>query len=805
MPELLLELFSEEIPARLQRRAAGDLERLVTDGLKAEGLKWDGVKAFSTPRRLTLVITGLPVAQADLKEERKGPRVGAPEKAVEGFLNSAGLESLDQAQIHEDKKGQFYVAVIERTGQPTAQVIAGMMPEIIAKFPWPKSMRWGAGDMRWVRPLHSILCTFDGEVVPFTIENGDLPVTSGDKTYGHRFIAPEEIQVRSFEPYAAELRRARVLLDPDEREELILGEARALAKAQGLELVEDKGLLAEVAGLSEWPVPRIGNFAEKFLTVPDEALIASMKGHQKYFSVINPQTGRLAPKFITVANIEPADGGAAMMVGYERVLEARLSDAWFLYHQDLKKTLEQHGQKLSEVTFFEGLGTTAEKVERVAALAKELAPIVGADPALAEKAALLSKSDLTTEMVGEFPELQGIMGRYYALEENIEPEIADAIRDHYKPAGQNDDVPTAPVSVAVALADKLDSLVAFWVVNKKPTGSSDPFALRRAALGIIQIVLKGNVRFSLYDHFSRVVGHLIEQCVDEDILSKHDAEQAAASPGEWFQGNDEHELLEHPVCTLLGYGPNDADVRLALSREELHFIADPEDCPEAYEALPEAKRAHDELTQRLADMAGLSFALSPNDIEPIELSEYLPIKRVLPLVGPDLLAFFHDRLSVYLRDQGYRHDHIRSVLTPDADDFVLVVKKLEALKSFLDSEDGANLTAAYKRAGNILKAEAKKGDLPQGEIDEAVLEAGEEKTLHARLAGARDALGPALAGEKYEAAMLALAGLRAPLDAFFEKVTVNADDPALRRNRLLLLGDFISTCGRVAQFSELEG
>ncbi|WP_370338213.1 glycine--tRNA ligase subunit beta [Parvularcula marina] len=681
MPELLLELFSEEIPARLQRRAAGDLERLVTDGLKAEGLKWDGVKAFSTPRRLTLVITGLPVAQADLKEERKGPRVGAPEKAVEGFLNSAGLESLDQAQIHEDKKGQFYVAVIERTGQPTAQVIAGMMPEIIAKFPWPKSMRWGAGDMRWVRPLHSILCTFDGEVVPFTIENGDLSVMSGDKTYGHRFIAPEEIQVRSFEPYAAELRRARVLLDPDEREELILGEAKALAKAQGLELVEDKGLLAEVAGLSEWPVPRIGNFAEKFLTVPDEALIASMKGHQKYFSVINPETGRLAPKFITVANIEPADGGAAMMVGYERVLEARLSDAWFLYHQDLKKTLEQHGQKLSEVTFFEDLGTTAAKVERVAALAKELAPIVGADPALAEKAARLSKSDLTTEMVGEFPELQGIMGRYYALEENIEPEIADAIRDHYKPAGQNDDVPTAPVSVAVALADKLITLSMFWSIGKKPTGSGDPFALRRMALGLIQIILENELRLS--------VGH---------ILSKLDAESA-----------------------------------------------------------------------------------------------------------DDLLAFFHDRLSVYLRDQGYRHDHIRSVLTPDTDDFVLVVKKLEALKSFLDSEDGANLTAAYKRAGNILKAEAKKGDLPQGEIDEAVLEAGEEKTLHARLAGARDALGPALAGEKYEAAMLALAGLRAPLDAFFEKVTVNADDPALRRNRLLLLGDFISTCGRVAQFSELEG
>ncbi|MEM9234469.1 MAG: glycine--tRNA ligase subunit beta, partial [Pseudomonadota bacterium] len=353
MPELLLELFSEEIPARLQRRAASDLERLVTGVLKAEGLKWDGAKAFSTPRRLTLVMTGLPPAQADLKEERKGPRVGAPEKAVEGFLKSAGLSSIDEAQIQDDKKGQFYVAVIERTGRPTAEVIAQMMPDIIAKFPWPKSMRWGDSDMRWVRPLHSILCTFDAEVVPFEVDRGDGVIVSGDRTYGHRFRAPEEIQVRSFEAYEAELRRAHVVIDPDEREETILGEARALAKAQGLELVEDRGLLAEVAGLSEYPIPRIGNFAEKFLTVPDEALIASMKGHQKYFSVIDPSTGRLAPKFITVANIDPADGGAAMMVGYERVLEARLSDAWFLYHQDLKKPLAEHAEKLRDVTFFE--------------------------------------------------------------------------------------------------------------------------------------------------------------------------------------------------------------------------------------------------------------------------------------------------------------------------------------------------------------------------------------------------------------------------------------------------------------------
>ena len=720
MPDLLLELFSEEIPARLQRRAAGDLERLVTEGLKAEGLKWDGQKSFSTPRRLTLVVTGLPAAQDDLKEERKGPRVGAPEKAVEGFLKSAGLSSLDEAQVQDDKKGQFYVAVVERKGRPTSEVIAGLIPEVIAKFPWPKSMRWGDTDMRWVRPLHSILCAFDGEVVPFSIDTGDGVIESGDKTCGHRFLAPGEIQARSFENYEADLRRAKVILDPDEREESILGEARALAKAQGLELVEDKGLLAEVAGLSEWPVPRIGSFAEKFLTVPDEALIASMKGHQKYFSVVDPSTGRLAPKFITVANIEPADGGAAMMVGYERVLEARLSDAWFLYHQDLKKTLLQHGGKLREVTFFEGLGTTAQKVERVAALAKEIAPVVGADPALAEKAAMLSKSDLTTEMVGEFPELQGIMGRYYALEENVEPDVADAIRDHYKPAGQGDEVPTAPLSIAVALADKITTLTMFWSIDKKPTGSSDPFALRRMALGVIQIILENGARVPVSKYIVHVFG----------LMAGAMAGRAAIAAAEVTGGD-------------IPASADEADIDEAFERDW-------------------AKRG-------------------------------------------DLLSFFHDRLSVYLRDKGYAHDHIRAVLTPEADDFVLVVKKLDALKTLLGTEDGANLTAAYKRAGNILKAEAKKGDLPSGEVDEAALEAPEERALFTYLKGAQGALEPALEAEDFEAAMAALAQLRAPLDAFFEEVTVNADEPRLRENRLLLLSTIISTCDRVAQFSSLEG
>ncbi|WOI52791.1 glycine--tRNA ligase subunit beta [Parvularcula sp. LCG005] len=678
MPDLLLEIFSEEIPARMQRRAADDLSRLVGDRLAKAGYAPTDQKAFSTPRRLTLVVTGLPTAQADRREERKGPRVGAPEKALEGFLKSAGLSSIDEATIQDDKKGQFYVAVIEEKGRPTPDVLASIIPEIIETFPWPKSMRWGDGSLRWVRPLHRILCTFNGEVVPFTVAG----IESGDVTEGHRFLAPDEIQARSFEPYAEALQRQKVILDPDDREERILGESQALAAAQGYELVEDAGLLAEVAGLAEWPVPRIGSFDPKFLTVPDEALIASMKGHQKYFSVRDPATGRLAPKFICVANIEPPDGGAAMMVGYERVLSARLSDAWFLYQQDLKKPLAVHAEKLKSITFFEGLGTVANKVERVAALAREIAPIVSADPNAAEKAARLAKADLVTEMVGEFPELQGVMGRYYAMEEGIEPAIADAIRDHYKPAGQGDDVPTAPVSVAVALAEKLATLAMFWSIDEKPTGSKDPFALRRMALGVIQIVLENGVRFGVTD------------------------------------------LL--------------------------------------------------------------------NDLAADKKS--------------DLLSFFHDRLSVYLRDKGYRHDHVRAVLPAGETDFVLVVRKLNALQASLKTDDGTNLIAAYKRAGNILKAEGKKDGAPiVADVQSSLLAEPGEKDLASALSQAEQTALPALKNEDFEAAMSALSTLRAPLDRFFEGVTVNVDDEALRKNRLGLLQSIVSLCDLVADFSQLEG
>ena len=426
MPELLLELFSEEIPARMQERAAADLERAVNKRLLDAGFMPEGVKAFATPRRLTLSVTGLPARQPDRREEKKGPRAGAPEKAVAGFLKSAGLTSLDQCESRSDKKGEYYVAVIDEKGRDTSEVIAGFLPEIIRGFSWPKSMRWGDGDLRWVRPLQSILCAFDGEVVDFDIDG----LRSGDKTYGHRFMAPAEIRARNFEKYEAALRAAKVILDSHGRKELIAGEAKTLCQAQGLELVDDQGLLNEVAGLAEWPVVMIGSFDEKFLGIPDEVLTASMRGHQKYFSIKDPKTGRLANKFVYVANIEAPDGGAAMRDGYERVLTARLSDAWFLYQQDLKTPLEDRIKDLDRVTFFEGLGSVGDKARRVAALAKEIAPLAGANPQQAERAAMLAKADLVSGMVYEFPELQGLMGRYYAIE-NGEP--GGSRRRHSRP------------------------------------------------------------------------------------------------------------------------------------------------------------------------------------------------------------------------------------------------------------------------------------------------------------------------------------------------------------------------------------
>lgn len=697
MPDLLLELFSEEIPARMQVRAARDLERAVNDRLLKAGFMPEGVKGFATPRRLTVAATGLPGKQPDLREEKKGPRVGAPEKAVQGFLKSAGLSSLDECEQREDKKGAYYVAVIDRKGRDTSELIAEFVPEIVRGFSWPKSMRWGDNEMRWVRPLHRVLCAFDGEVVALDVDG----VKSSDKTEGHRFMAPGEIQTRGFDDYASKLRAAKVILDTEERKEIIAGDAATLCKAQGLELVDDPGLLSEVAGLAEWPVAMLGTFDEKFLTLPDEVLTASMRGHQKYFSVRDPKTGRLANKFVYVANLEAPDGGAAMRTGYERVLEARLSDGWFLYNQDLKTKLEDRIADLDKVTFFEGLGSVGDKARRVAALAKEIAPAVGADPETAEQAALLAKADLVSGMVYEFPELQGVMGRYYALEEGAAEDIADAIRDHYKPAGQDDEVPTAPVSVAVALADKIDTLTAFWAIDKKPTGSSDPFALRRSALGVISLTLANDIRQNLFHVFM----------------------------------------------------PN---------YERLEAVT------------PEPLAAH--LTH-----------------------------------GSNLVEFFHDRLKVHLREDGSRHDHVDAVLEdPDGDphdDLVLIVLRLKALETFLKTDDGENLAAAYKRAANILKAEEKKDKSaadPKAVRQDALKDA-EEKALFAALVDVEEKAKAAVASENFEAAMGALASLRAPLDAFFENVTVNADDAALRANRLSLLARLTAATATVADFSKLEG
>lgn len=694
MPELLIELFSEEIPARMQARAAQDLQKLVQAKLFDAGFMPEGAKAFATPRRLTLVLTGLAVAQPDRQEERKGPRVGAPEQALAGFLKSAGLTSVDNCEIRNDKKGDYYVVVRDERGKPTAEVIAAFMPELIRKFPWPKAMRWGDGDLRWVRPLHSILCVFNNEIVPFEIGG----IASGDITYGHRFMAPEPIQVRSFDAYEEALGRAKVRLDSAVRIELIEGEARGLCAAQGLELLEDKALLTEVAGLAEWPVVMIGHFDEKFLTVPDEALIAAMKGHQKYFSVRDPKTGRLANRFINVANIEASDGGAAMREGYERVLTARLSDAWFVYQQDLKIPLEEQAEKLAKITFFAGLGSVADKAERVAVAARAIAPMVGADPALAERAARLAKADLVTGMVGEFASLQGVMGRYYAREQGEPAQVADAIRDHYKPAGQNDTVPNAPVSVAVALAEKIDTLTAFWVIDQKPTGSKDPFALRRAALGVIQIILAGDVRLHLGDLIDGAANTLL-------------ARVSAKSNSSWRQ---------------------------------------------------------------------------------------------------DLLSFFHERLKVWLREQGHAQDFVDAVRhkadgSPE-DDLVLIVKKLKALETMVRSDDGENLLAAYKRASNILKAEAKK----DGRVASAIVAAENlpeeaEQTLYTALTTARNRVEQALTTEDFANAMAALAALRAPLDQFFEQVTVNTEEPALRENRLALLALIKKTCEQVVDLSKIGG
>ncbi|MBT3359369.1 MAG: glycine--tRNA ligase subunit beta [Rhodospirillales bacterium] len=692
MAELLLELFSEEIPARMQARAADDLKRLVTAGLKDSGLEFKKAEAYVTPRRLTLVVDGLPLAQPDVKDERKGPRVGSPEKAIEGFLKAAGLSNLDECETREDpKKGAFYVAVIERKGQAAAQALPEIVSAAMTALPWPKSMRWGDYGVRWVRPLHSILCLFDGASVPVEFNH----VKAGSSTFGHRFLAPDEIKVSGFADYETKLRAAKVMLDPAERREVILAEAEKLAKDAGLQLKADKGLLAEVAGLVEWPVVRVGAIDEAFMDLPSEVLALSMRAHQKYFSTLDAD-GNLAPRFIFVANNEARDGGDEIVKGNERVLRARLSDAKFFWGQDRKAPLEKLVDTLGDRVFHARLGSDLARVTRIRELGKTIsAHVEGANEADADRAALLCKADLTSEMVYEFPELQGIMGRYYALNDGEKAEVAEAVAEHYSPQGPGDDCPSNPLSVTVALADKIDMLVGFFAIDEKPTGSKDPFALRRAALGAIRLIVENGLRLPLFEVFER-------------------------------------------ARTL--------------------YAAD-----------------------------GISSA------------EALNVK--------ELLDFFADRMKVHLREKGVRHDLIAAVFALGGeDDLVRLLARVDALAAFLDTEDGADLLTAFRRAANIVRIEEKKdGESYADEADGNLLRQDEEKELSGKLGEIMPQVAAHIRDERFDEAMGSLARLRKPVDAFFDDVTVNCEEPDLRRNRLRLLSTIRSALSQVADFSTIEG
>ncbi len=746
MPDLLIELLSEEIPARMQPRATADLKRLVTDGLVEAGLTYGHAEAFATPRRLTLALEGLSAASKATREERKGPRTDAPEKALEGFLRSTGLTK-DQLEARDDKKGQVWFAVIEKPGRPAAEIVAETLEAAIRNFPWPKSMRWGAGDLRWVRPLHSVLCLLTDEtgasVVPLDIDG----IRSGDTTRGHPVHAPGAFSVTGFDDYVAKLKAAKVVLDPAERADTIWHDATTLAFARGLEVVEDKGLLAEVAGLVEWPVTLMGAIGADFLGLPPEVLQTSMKEHQKFFSVRNPKTARIEG-FVTVANTRTADDGATILAGNLKVLSARLSDAKFFWENDLRTVrtggLETMAAPLANVTFHAKLGSQAERIARIAALAREIAPMVGADPDEAAKAAEIAKADLASEMVYEFPELQGIMGRYYAKEAGFSDAIADACRDHYSPLGPSDAVPTAPVSVAVALADKIDTLTGFWTIDEKPTGSKDPFALRRAALGVIRLILTSQLRIDLFTllgdggarhHFDRYYG----------------SKEAALTALEDLGGTVIHDNI----------------------------------IDEASERFAATVKAYDDPREFAEDTFSALFFE----------------------VMPDLLAFLHDRLKVHLRDEGIRHDVIDACLAmPQNDDLTLLVARARALQAVLDTEDGRNLIQGFKRANNILtQAEEADGVAYEFGADRKFMEAPEEKALIDALDAADEVIRPAMDAEDFAKAMQAMAALRAPIDAFFEAVQVNTDNQIVRRNRLNLLHRIRATCLAVADLTRLEG
>ncbi|OWU85235.1 glycyl-tRNA synthetase subunit beta [Oceanicola sp. 22II-s10i] len=738
MPDLLIELFSEEIPARMQADAAATLKKRMTDGLVEAGLTYAHAAAFHTPRRLTLAVEGLLAESPTIREERRGPKADAPEKAIEGFLRGAGI-TRDQVEEREDKKGKVLFAIIERPGRPAADIVAEVLEQTIRSFPWPKSMRWGAGPLRWVRPLHSILAILTTEagkiVVPLDIDG----IHSGDTTEGHRFMAPGRFAVNGFEDYAARLKRAHVVLDPSERAEHILNDAQNAAFAAGLELVEDRGLLSEVAGLVEWPVVLMGAIAPDFLDLPPEVLQTSMKEHQKFFSVKNPKSGRFE-RFVTVANRETADNGATVLAGNLKVLSARLSDAKFFWENDLRIAKREKMQpwldQLANVTFHAKLGSQAARIDRIAALARQIAPMTGADPDLAEQAARVAKADLSSEMVFEFPELQGLMGRYYAEAAGLPAEVAAAAQEHYAPLGPSDAVPAAPVSATVALADKLDTLTGFWAIDEKPTGSKDPYALRRAALGVIRIVLSNGLRL----HLDRLID---AQILRHQIAPVHD-----------------DALLDEILAEIAHHGVFGAAVHAIIDRI-------PGDKPDWLER----------------------------------------ITGHTPDLSDDLLAFFHDRLKVHLRDEGVRHDVIDACLAmPNRDDLALVVKRATALSDFLRTEDGGNLLQGFKRANNILtQAEEKDGVAYEFGADPKFAETDEERTLFAALETAKPRIDTAMQAEDFAAAMSAMAALRAPIDAFFEAVQINTDNQVVRRNRLNMLSTIRTTCLTVADLTKLEG
>ncbi len=742
MPDLLIELFSEEIPARMQTRAGEDLKKRVTDGLVNAGLTYSGAAALTTPRRLTLTIQGLLAESPTIREERKGPKVGAPDKAIEGFLRGAGL-TRDQLEERETPKGAVYFAMIEKAGRPAAEIIAEVLDDTIRNFPWPKSMRWGSGSLRWVRPLHSILCILNdeagAEIVPLDVDG----IASGDTTEGHRFMAPGRFNVTSFEDYETKLKRAFVVLSPSERAEHIWNDATNQAFAAGLEVVEDKGLLAEVAGLVEWPVVLMGSIDDDFLELPPEVLQTSMKEHQKFFSVKNPKTGRIE-KFITVANRETTDNGATILAGNQKVLSARLADAKFFWENDLrtaKSGMSAWTDALGNVTFHNKLGTQVERIERIAALARELAPVTGADADQTEKAARLAKADLSSEMVYEFPELQGLMGRYYIEAAGEDAAVAAVAEEHYSPLGPSDDVPTAPLSATVALADKLDTLTGFWAIDEKPTGSKDPFALRRAALGVIRLVLESELRLPLRSIVMRSHAHI-------------DGFLAGVS-----KGKRAGELMA-----------------AALSTEDEKTV----DAAREY-AQPTDPSILDDASKEAFERANA--------------------------IASDILSFFHDRLKVFLRDEGIRHDVIDACIAMEGnDDLNLLVKRARALNAVIATEDGQNLVQGFKRANNILtQAEDKDGVEYSYGADLKFSETDSERALFGALAEAETQIAPALEAEDFPAAMTAMAALRGPIDAFFDDVQVNSDNQVLRRNRLNLLSQIRTICSSVADLTRIEG